>query len=66
MATLEKDSPCKVNLLLNILGKRPDGWSWLGMGLIALAGAGSAWLTVREAAARNQLVSALAADTVAD
>ena len=48
------------------LGKRPDGWSWLGMGLIALAGAGSAWLTVREAAARNQPVSALAADTVAD
>jgi 4-diphosphocytidyl-2-C-methyl-D-erythritol kinase len=23
---LEKDSPCKVNLLLNILGKRPDGF----------------------------------------
>ena len=26
MATLEKESPCKVNLLLNILGKRPDGF----------------------------------------
>jgi 4-diphosphocytidyl-2-C-methyl-D-erythritol kinase len=25
-ATLVKDSPCKVNLLLNILGKRPDGF----------------------------------------
>src|ERR1051326_846009 len=24
--TLEKKSPCKVNLLLNILGKRPDGF----------------------------------------
>ena len=24
--TLEKHSPCKVNLLLNILGKRPDGF----------------------------------------
>ena len=23
---IEKDSPCKVNLLLNILGKRPDGF----------------------------------------
>src|SRR5947209_3981176 len=23
---LEKESPCKVNLLLNILGKRPDGF----------------------------------------
>jgi 4-diphosphocytidyl-2-C-methyl-D-erythritol kinase len=26
MTTLEKASPCKVNLLLNILGKRPDGF----------------------------------------
>lgn len=26
MTTLEKDSPCKVNLLLNILGRRPDGF----------------------------------------
>src|SRR5580765_3657398 len=25
-ADLEKQSPCKVNLLLNILGKRPDGF----------------------------------------
>ena len=24
--TIEKQSPCKVNLLLNILGKRPDGY----------------------------------------
>ncbi|MBE0545362.1 MAG: 4-(cytidine 5'-diphospho)-2-C-methyl-D-erythritol kinase [Verrucomicrobia bacterium] len=24
--SLEKDSPCKVNLLLNILGRRPDGF----------------------------------------
>jgi 4-diphosphocytidyl-2-C-methyl-D-erythritol kinase len=26
MTTLEKHSPCKVNLLLNILGRRPDGF----------------------------------------
>jgi len=26
MMTLEKDSPCKVNLLLNILGRRSDGF----------------------------------------
>ena len=26
MVTLEKESPCKVNLLLNILGKRSDGF----------------------------------------
>jgi 4-diphosphocytidyl-2-C-methyl-D-erythritol kinase len=25
-ATLEKTSPCKVNLLLNVLGRRPDGF----------------------------------------
>src|SRR6186997_1000726 len=24
--SFEKDSPCKVNLVLNILGKRPDGF----------------------------------------
>ena len=24
--SLEKESPCKVNLLLNILGQRPDGF----------------------------------------
>src|SRR4051812_41385680 len=24
--TIEKESPCKINLLLNILGKRPDGF----------------------------------------
>ncbi len=48
------------------LGKVPDGWSWIGMALIASAGAASAWLTLREAAARQQPVSAVAADTVAD
>ncbi|MES2960543.1 MAG: DMT family transporter [Pseudomonadota bacterium] len=48
------------------LGKLPDRWSWLGMALIAGAGAASAWLTVREAAARQQPVSAVAADSVAD
>ena len=26
MTTLDKESPCKVNLLLNILGRRPDGF----------------------------------------
>src|ERR1700758_4891100 len=26
MTALERTSPCKVNLLLNILGKRPDGF----------------------------------------
>jgi drug/metabolite transporter (DMT)-like permease len=48
------------------LGKRPDAWSWFGMALIAGAGAASAWLTLREAAARQQPVTALAADTISD
>lgn len=48
------------------LGKLPDRWSWLGMSLIAATGAASAWLTLREAAARQQPVSAVAADTIAD
>jgi drug/metabolite transporter (DMT)-like permease len=48
------------------LGKRPDAWSWLGMALIAGAGAASAWLTLREATARQQPVTALAADTISD
>lgn len=48
------------------LGKVPDRWSWLGMGLIATAGAASAWLTLREAAARQQPLSAVEADTLVE
>jgi drug/metabolite transporter (DMT)-like permease len=43
----------------------PDAWGWAGMGVVALCGAASAWLNVRQAAAR-QPVSAVAADTMAD
>lgn len=31
-----------------VYGHIPDGWSQLGMGLIAASGAASTWLTVRE------------------
>ncbi|HRO81397.1 DMT family transporter [Alicycliphilus denitrificans] len=31
-----------------VYGHMPDGWSLVGMGLIAASGAASAWLTVRE------------------
>jgi drug/metabolite transporter (DMT)-like permease len=48
------------------LGRLPDGWSWFGMALIAGAGAASAWLTLRESAARQQPMSAVAADTVVE
>lgn len=38
----------------------PDGWGWVGIGVIAACGAASAWLNLRRA------VSAVEADTVAD
>jgi len=44
----------------------PDGWGWLGIGVIAVSGAGSAWLNVREAAARALPVSALGVDSISD
>lgn len=49
-----------------VLGDVPDGWAWTGMGVIAVCGAASAWLNVRDAAAQQRPVSAVAADTVAD
>ena len=48
------------------LGAVPDAWGWTGMAVIALCGAASAWLNVRDAAAHQRPVSAVAADTVAD
>ena len=48
------------------LGAVPDAWGWTGMAVIALCGAASAWLNVRDAAAHRRPVSAVAADTVAD
>jgi drug/metabolite transporter (DMT)-like permease len=47
-------------------GHAPDGWAWLGMAVVAVCGAGSAWLNVREAAAAKAPVSALGADTIID
>ncbi len=44
----------------------PDGWGWVGMAVIAVCGAASAWLNIRDAAAQRRPVSAVAADTVAD
>lgn len=48
------------------LGAAPDAWGWTGMAVIAVCGAVSAWLNVRDAAAHQRPVSAVAADTVAD
>jgi hypothetical protein len=44
----------------------PDGWGWIGMAVVAVCGAASAWLNVREAAAARAPVSALGADTIVD
>jgi drug/metabolite transporter (DMT)-like permease len=44
----------------------PDGWGWFGMAVIAVCGAASAWLNVRESQAARLPVSALSADSVVD
>ena len=49
-----------------IFAQAPDGWGWLGMSVVAVCGAASAWLNVREAAAARAPVSALGADTIID
>lgn len=49
-----------------VFAHAPDGWGWLGMAVVAVCGAGSAWLNVREAAAARAPVSALGADTIID
>jgi drug/metabolite transporter (DMT)-like permease len=46
-----------------VLGHAPDQWGWVGMGVVAVCGAASAWLNVRKGAAPS---SAVAADTIAD
>jgi drug/metabolite transporter (DMT)-like permease len=47
-------------------GLAPDATSWLGMAIIGVCGAASAWLNLRAAADRHRPVSAVQADTVAD
>ena len=49
-----------------VFGLAPDGWSWIGMAIIGVCGAASAWLNMRAAADRHRPVSAVQADTVAE
>ena len=44
----------------------PDAWGWVGMAVIGVCGAASAWLNVRTAAARQRPVSAVQVDTIAE
>jgi drug/metabolite transporter (DMT)-like permease len=43
----------------------PDGWAWVGMGVIAVCGAASVWLNMRKTAS-HPATSTVAADTIAD
>src|SRR5207245_7826227 len=43
----------------------PDGFGWIGMGVVAVCGAASAWLNVREMS-QKRLVSAVEANTITD
>jgi drug/metabolite transporter (DMT)-like permease len=44
----------------------PDPWAWLGMVIIAVCGAATAWLNVRGAQRAHRIIPATAADTVLD
>lgn len=46
-----------------VFGYLPDAWSWVGMAVVAVCGAASAWLNVREAARPPSVV---ALDATAD
>jgi drug/metabolite transporter (DMT)-like permease len=44
----------------------PDAWGWTGMAIIAICGAASAWLNMRDAAAKHRPMTPVAADTVSE
>jgi drug/metabolite transporter (DMT)-like permease len=44
----------------------PDGWGWLGMVIIAVCGAASAWLNIRDAARQQRPITTVAADTMTE
>jgi drug/metabolite transporter (DMT)-like permease len=49
-----------------VFGVVPDGWGWIGMAIIGVCGAASAWLNVRVAAEKPRPVSTVQADTIAE
>ena len=49
-----------------VFGVVPDAWGWIGMAIIGICGAASAWLNVQSANAKHRPVSAVQADTVAE
>ena len=49
-----------------VFRQAPDFWGWVGMAVIAACGAASAWLNMREAAQRQQALSAVSVDSIVD
>ncbi|MFT3954933.1 MAG: DMT family transporter [Piscinibacter sp.] len=49
-----------------VFRQSPDFWGWVGIAVIAICGAASAWLNVREAAQRQQAMSAVSVDSIVD
>jgi drug/metabolite transporter (DMT)-like permease len=49
-----------------VFGVVPDGWGWLGMVIIAVCGAASAWLNIRDAARQRRPITTVAADTMTE
>jgi len=49
-----------------VFGVVPAGWGWVGMAIISVCGAASAWLNVRAAAAKHRPVSTVQVDTIAE
>ncbi len=49
-----------------VFGVLPDRWGWLGMALVAVSGAATAWLNLRGAERAQRPTPAVAADTMAD
>ncbi|MBE7418941.1 MAG: DMT family transporter [Ideonella sp.] len=49
-----------------VFGHLPDPWAWLGMAIIAVCGAASAWLNVRQAQRTHRIIPAAAADPALD
>jgi drug/metabolite transporter (DMT)-like permease len=49
-----------------VFGVLPDGWGWFGMVIIAVCGAASAWLNIRDAAQQRRPITPVAADTMTE
>lgn len=49
-----------------MFGSLPDRWSWVGMAIVAIGGAATAWLNLREAEAARRPVPTVVVDTMAD